>query len=177
MQEDSNSFIDNFTDRLYLETKESHTQVDRHPFVSLIRKDKVAGEMYINFNKICIHEIQNVLKLKDNNLSTKLYRDIDLQEMYISNTLFKLLNHCKTYPLESGYQFYLGLLFGGNMLKRMLPEHTSFLTYENNKELIKEFKSYLNKNIDNQDLFIKRVNEAYILIKQLFDEYHKKLTN
>ena len=165
-----------FTDRLYLETKEAHTNVDKHPFVSLIRKDKVAGEMYVNFNKICINEIQNVLKLSEENLVKKLYRDIDLQEMYISKTMLKLLTHCKTYPLESAYQFYLGLLFGGNMLKRMLPEHTSFLTYENNKELITEFKNYLNTNVKDHDLFILRVNECYILIKQLFDEYHLKLT-
>lgn len=170
-----NNMKDSFTDRLYIETKESHTQVDKHPFVSLIRKDKTAGDLYINFNKICINEIQNVLKLKDNNLSTQLYRDIDLNEMYISNTLLKLLTHCKTYPLESAYQFYLGLLFGGNMLKRMLPEHTSFLTYENNQELIKEFKNYLNTNVKDEDLFIQRVNEAYKLIKVLFDEYYKKL--
>ena len=46
-----------FTNRLYAETKDSHTQVDRHPFVSMIRTNKLAGEMYVNFNKICIQEI------------------------------------------------------------------------------------------------------------------------
>lgn len=166
---------DNFTDRLYIETKDSHTQVDKHPFVSLIRKDKIAGDLYINFNKVCIYELQNVLKLNDNDLYKRLYRDIDLPEIYISKTLSDLLSHCKTYPLESAYQFYLGLLFGGNMLKRMLPEHTSFLTYENNQEVIKEFKNYLNTNVKNEDLFIQRVNQAYKLIKVLFDEYYKKV--
>jgi hypothetical protein len=168
-----------FTDKLYNETKDSHTAVDRHPFVSMIRKNKLAGEMYINFNKICIHELQQVLKLKNIELSTKLYRDIELPDIYITNTLSNLLNHCRKYPVESAYQFYLGLLFGGNMLKRMLPEFHDFLTYENSKELIHDFKTYLCENIDetHHDIFIHNVNESYKLIKTLFDEFYNRLNN
>lgn len=166
-----------FTDRLYIETKDSHTAVDRHPFVSMIRKDKLAGEMYINFNKICIHELQQVLKLKDKNLQNKLNRDIEIPDLFITNTLSTLLQQCRKYPLESAYQFYLGLLFGGNMLKRMLPEYHEFLTYNDSKELIHEFKTYLCENISEQDIFINNVNESYKLIKKLFDEFHTRLNN
>ena len=166
-----------FTDKLYNETKDAHTVVDRHPFVSMIRKNKTAGEMYINFNKICIHEIQTVLKLNDKSLQTKLYREIDIPDIFLTNTLNKLLNYCKIYPLESAYQFYLGLLFGGNMLKKMLPEAHEFLTYDDSKELIKEFKAYLCNNIpeSEQDTFINNVNKSYELIKKLFDEFYNKL--
>lgn len=166
-----------FTDKLYLATKDSHTIVDRHSFVSMIRKDKLAGEMYINFNKICIYEIQNVLELRDKKLQSNLYRDFDIPEIYITSTLQELLAHCKKYPLESAYQFYLGLLFGGNMLKRMLPEHYDFLTYEGPKELITEFKDYLCNNVteSEQDIFINNVNKSYELIKKLFDEFYNKL--
>lgn len=168
-----------FTDKLYNETKESHKVVDRHPFVSMIRNNKIAGEMYINFNKICIHEIQTVLELKDKPLQNKLYRDIDIPELFITNTLNELLIHCKKYPLESAYQFYLGLLFGGNMLKRMLPEAHEFLTYNNSKELIDRFKTYLCNNVpvSEQDTFIDNVNKAYDLIKKLFDEFYSRLNN
>jgi hypothetical protein len=166
-----------FTERLYLETKDSHTEVDRHPFVSMIRKNKLAGEMYINFNKICIYEIQTILELKDIKLYEKLYRDIDIPEIFITNTISELLKHCRKYPLESAYQFYLGLLFGGNMLKRMLSEHDEFLTYYDSKELISNFKEYIcnNVSIHEQDLFIHHVNESYKLIKKLFDEFYTKL--
>lgn len=163
-----------FTDRLYLETKDSHKVVDRHPFVSLIRKNKLAGKMYINFNKICIHEIQTVLTLKDENLYNKLYRDFDIPYIFITKNLNSLLKHCRTYPLESAYQFYLGLLFGGNMLKRMIPEHSGFLTYENSRELIVEFKSYLCNNVKEEDEFIQHVNEAYVIIKSVFDDFYNK---
>lgn len=168
-----------FTDRLYTETKESHKVVDKHPFVSLIRKDKLAGDMYVNFNKLCIHEIQQILDLQDNVLQKQLYRNIDLPDIYITSTYAKLLKHCKQYPVESAYQFYLGLLFGGNMLKRMLPEHHEFLTYENSKELITEFKTYLCKHVskvEQQEQFIQNVNKSYELIKKLFDEFYERCT-
>ncbi len=169
-----------FTDRLYSDTKDSHKVVDKHPFVSLIRKNALAGDMYVNFNKICIHEFQNVLTLKDKDLLSKLYRHIELPDIYITKTLSNLLQHCRKYPVESAYQFYLGLLFGGNMLKRMMPEHHDFLTYDNSKELIQEFKEYLNSNVfiqEEQEKFIKHVNQAYSLIEKLFDEFYNKLNN
>ncbi len=163
-----------FTDILYLETKDSHTNVDKHPFVSMIRKNKLAGELYINFNKICIHEIQKVLDLKDKQLLHNLYRNFDVPDIYITPTLQELLTHCKSCPLESAYQFYLGLLFGGNMLKRMLPEYNDFLTYENPKNLIHDFKTYLCDNVDEIERikFIENVNVSYKLIKKLFDEFY-----
>jgi len=88
-----------FTNRLYAETKDSHTQVDRHPFVSMIRTNKLAGEMYVNFNKICIQEIQTVLQLKDTELYSKLYKDIGMLEIDTTQTLDELLNHCRKYSL------------------------------------------------------------------------------
>lgn len=168
-----------FTERLYMETKDAHTAVDRHPFVSMIRKNKLAGEMYINFNKICIHELQQVLKLKDEELQSRLHRDIDIPDFFITSTLSRLLIHCRKYPLESAYQFYLGLLFGGNMLKRMLPEYHEFLTYNDSKELVSNFKEYLCNNVksQDQDIFIDNVNKSYKLIKILFDELYARLNN
>lgn len=82
-----------FTDKLYLETKDAHTMVDKHPFVSMIRTNKLAGKMYINFNKICIREIQNQsFKLKDQELYKKLHRNTDIHiDIDITNTLSELL--------------------------------------------------------------------------------------
>ena len=82
-----------FTERLYIETKDSHKIVDKHPFVSMIRKDKIAGDMYINFNKLCINEIQNVLDLQDKVLQKKLYRDFLLPDVYITPVYHELLKH------------------------------------------------------------------------------------
>jgi heme oxygenase len=73
-----------------------------------------------------------------------------------------------------GYAFYLGLLFGGNILKKMIPnkdEH-DFFSFENPKQLITEFKNYLDNNVSNHDEFISNVNEVYKLIKEIFDEFY-----
>lgn len=174
------STVMSFTEKLYIETKESHKIVDKHPFVSLIRKDKLAGDIYVNFNKLCIDAIQQILNLNDKDLQTKLHRDFDLPDVYITPTYYSLLKHCKKYPLESAYQFYLGLLFGGNMLKKMLPEHNDFLTYDNSKNLISDFKEYLCGNIVNiedQQHFINNVNKSYSIIKDLFDEFYDICNN
>jgi len=160
-----------FTQRLYKETFESHREVDQHPFVEMIKRDERAGEMYVNFNKLCIDEIQKVLQLDDRGLYERLYRDTRGVMSLESNAMTELLEHCRKYPLESSYQFYLGILFGGGMLKGALPEHWEFLTYTDRKMLIVDFKSYLCKNVDDEDEFIKRVNNGYGLIKEVFDEF------
>jgi heme oxygenase len=174
-----------FTERLYLETKESHTVVDKHPFVALIRKNDIAAKLYIDLNKICIYELQKTLKIgvtppnDVNILQTKLFRDIDQPDMFINEPLNELLILCKQYPLALGYQFYLGLLFGGNMLKKMIrdPVSQEFLTYTNSKQLIIDFKDYLDQNITEpvkQEEFINVVNKSYKLIKLCFDTFVKK---
>ena len=166
-----------FTDSLYLQTMESHKVVDKHPFVTLIRNNKEAGDMYVNFNKLCILEIQTVINIKDQNLYKRLHRDVIVPEIKESAAVAmpNLLKHCREYPLESAYQFYLGLLFGGSMLKKMLPEHQDFLTYEDNKELIQDFKQYLCDNVKEPEAFIKNVKKCYELIKVLFDEFYREL--
>jgi hypothetical protein len=163
-----------FTERLYLETKEAHKTVDSHPFVSLIRTNNMAGELYINFNKICIYELQKTFKLNDVHLQARLYRDIEQPDIFINKSLNELLILCRQFPLELGYAFYLGLLFGGNILKKMIPnkdEH-DFFSFENPKQLITEFKNYLDNNVSNHDEFISNVNEVYKLIKEIFDEFY-----
>lgn len=166
-----------FTERLYMETKDAHTAVDRHPFVSMIRKNKLAGEMYINFNKICIHELQQVLKLKDEELQSRLHRDIDIPDFFITSTLSRLLIHCRKYPLELEYMFKIGLIKGGNMLKKYIQHSHDFLTFNDPNDLFNDFKNYLNENVTNQKLFIKNVNDAYKLIKLCFDCFFNKINN
>lgn len=167
-----------FTDKLYLDTKESHEMVDKHPFVSLIRRSGLAGELYINFNKVCIYELQKTLKLKDLDLQSRLHRDIKKESLNYEHKEHKehkamgdLLRHCGSFPFESAYQFYLGLLYGGGILRRMLKGHDSFLSYTDSFCLISDFKEYLNCNVLDESLFISRVNEGYRLIKILFDEF------
>jgi heme oxygenase len=168
-----------FTERLYLETKDSHTIVDKHAFVALIRKNDIAAKLYIDLNKICIYELQKVLNLKDKRLQSLLFRDIDQPDMFINEQLNELLILCKEYPLALGYQWYLGILNGGNMLKKMIrdPVSQEFLTYTNSKQLIIDFKDYLDQSVTDpikQEEFINVVNKSYKLIKRCFDKFTER---
>lgn len=174
-----------FRERLYNSTKSSHKVVDRHKFVNLIRNNKQAGEMYINMNKICIKYIQNEIQQRLENdesklqsfrsLFDKLYKDIELDYPDVSSNMNKLLNRCKEHPLEHGYMFILGLLFGGKLLSKYLPDHIHFLTYNNPKELINEFKDYLDNNVVDEDKFINIVNQSYTLISEIFDDFYRNI--
>jgi hypothetical protein len=165
-----------FTERLYLETKDTHKDVDKHSFVALIRKNDISAKLYIDLNKICIYELQKAFNLKDKQLQQGLFRDIDQPDMFINEPLNELLILCKQYPLALGYQWYLGILNGGNMLKKMIrdPVSQDFLTYQNSKQLIIDFKDYLDQSVTDpikQEEFINVVNKSYKLIKLCFDKF------
>jgi len=168
-----------FCKKLYFNTKEEHSQIDKHPFTELIKTNKEAGNLYINFNKICIYQIQKCNQ--HSTLQTKLYKTFNLPELYISDNLSKLIVLCNKYPLEHQYMFILGLISGGNILKKYIDEkHHEFLTFENPHELTKEFKLYLDNLIitdTQQETFINIVKESYKLIKLIFDKFYSKFKN
>lgn len=166
-----------FTETLFKKTKEAHHLIATHPFISLLKSNKLASKMYMDLHKICIYEIQQNLKLNDPDLQKKLYRDIKQSEIYMSSSLEELLLLCKTHPLELEYLFIGGLIMGGNILKQYFSEDDyPFLTFENPRELFLDFKKYLNENVTNEDQFIEIVNKSYSLIKDYFDEIYNQFT-
>jgi hypothetical protein len=166
-----------FTNKVYLYTKENHAKVDKHPFIELIKNNKKAGDIYIDFNKICIDRIQkNIDKIiTDEYLVKKLKRNCDTDNYLSSDALNKLLIKCDEFCLENAYLFFLGLLAGGNILKKYIDtRHHDFLTFENSKETSKEFKQYLSDKDIDESHFINTVNEMYIIIKEVFDDFQKQ---
>lgn len=165
----------NFCKQLYLETKDLHHVIDSHPFVELVRTNTTAGDIYIEFNKICINAIQAQVNFLPISLQMKLDRNCETKStLNCSDYELQLIKRCQEFPLEHSYLMYAGLVLGGNLLKKYISEeHHSFLTFKNPKELIIELKTYLNENIPNeyQDEFIENVKESYKLIKNIFDEY------
>jgi hypothetical protein len=163
-----------FSKVLHDSTIENHKRVDSHLFVEMIKTNKLAGEMYINFNKMCIEVIQNN---NNNEFIKELYRDTSsFCKKTINDSMRLLLERCEKYPMEHGYMLYLGILYGGNLLKRYLPEHSEFLTFNDSKEKIKRFKELLdNIPLEDQQLFVNRVNESYGLIYDIFTIYNKQI--
>lgn len=110
-----------FTSRLFLETKEFHKLIDNHSFTNNIKNSKNTGNIYINFNKICIEAIQkndDIFNQDFKQIYKKLYRQTSTEnfdDIYISYELNLLIERCKKYPLEHSYLFYLGLISGGNI--------------------------------------------------------------
>lgn len=174
-----------FTERLSSETQESHSRVDQHPFARSIALNREAGRLYVNFNKVCIDAVQQVLSRHyKQDIFKKLYRntrEYEVETTEENKDLLVLVERCKKFPLEHAYMFYLGLLFGGSMLKRMLKdEDQAFFEYANRKELITEFKHFLDEyitDIQRQKQFIEQVNVSYSKIHDIFSAYLKQTTN
>lgn len=164
-----------FTEKLYINTKDAHSVVDKHSFVSLIRKNEIAANYYINLNKICIYELQKDLKLKNESLQKELHREIEQPDIFISDNIRKLLSLCKKHSLEAEYMFKGGLIKGGNLLKKYvnINDHP-FLTFKNPKELFNQLKDYLDKHVEEHDAFIDNVNNIYQLITLVFDDFYNK---
>lgn len=175
-----------FTDRLRHETKISHQGVDAHPFISEIRKSPNQAIKYMLFNECCIHNIQQTLDMSDNKpLESLLFRDCTSDQcmrlLYCDCPEWvELLQACRDYPMEHAYMFYLGLLAGGNMLRRYIPNSYQHLlefgedgTDNYSRKIITEFKNYLNSKITDtisQEAFINRVQQSFQLISKCFDK-------
>lgn len=165
-----------FTERLYQDTCSCHKIVDRHPFVDKMKRCPEYAIQYILFNQSCILEIQKTLNLEDNDLQKSLHRDIlpGHIEPRKSGYLVNLLEACRLFPLEHAYMFYLGLLSGGNLLRKYIPnQFHSILTFEEEpKEIIRKFKDFLNSKIiteEDQQQFIDRVKTSYMMVEKCFD--------
>ena len=86
-----------FTERLYLETKDSHKQVDNHPFVNLIRKNDIAAKLYIDLNKICIYEdnkTENTVDKKDELIDYLMKENKEIKELILELAKKDSYNNC-----------------------------------------------------------------------------------
>ena len=138
----------NFSDRLRVETKECHLVVDRHPFVNLIRCNPEAAYLYMQFNKISVLYLQN-----DKNFELfKQFRynitenDVNLELLSNFPSFNTFVNQLSDHYIEHFYMIQLGLLFGGNMLKKILPD--------NEKEFFNKGNSGDPKNLITEYIYI-----------------------
>jgi hypothetical protein len=171
-----------FTEKLKLETSESHKLVDDHHFVKSIKTSKLAGKLYVQLNQLCVYFIQEKYKTTNCDfllIYIRMIRNIDINtiDLVLFNEITELTERCVEYPLEHSYMMYCGLLYGGSMLSKFLPEYKTFLTFMYPQKIIKDFKEYLDENIkdQDQDKFIQIVNDSYKLIEKIFDKFYLKL--
>jgi heme oxygenase len=196
-----------FTKRLKEETKVNHKILDTHYFVKSIFSNGAVNEeksdytattgYYLDLHLLMLNEIQLILKEslyqfpeyfkefnKDYNKQQEVNNDIINYKSVISliNKLHSDSRN-KELLLSHMYIWWLGVLYGGQMIKRSITKRNPhLLDYTNlifnfncnTKTFIFDFKEYLENSINNQDHFIDNVNEVYLLIQDVFDELTNK---
>lgn len=181
-----------FTNRLFHATRDRHSRVDRHPFIDQIREQPMQAWKYICLNEYCIASLQTTLTM-DNDyawLQQRLWRPIpetvwprrddNVFTDHEWECVRPLVDRCRQFPLEHAYMFYLGLLKGGNMLRKSmsfaddaerLHRVDRLLAFDDASELVSGFKAYLDHHelVIDPDDFIDRVRSSYDSIAQCFD--------
>jgi heme oxygenase len=193
-----------FSDKLKEETKEKHKILDTHPFVkSIFAKLSESSESstgnntttgyYLDLHLTMLNEIKLILKEKSGEFPEyfKFFNKDYHQQHEVTDNLLNyksvilLINklHIDAYNkellLSHMYIWWLGVLYGGQMIKRSiikknpdLSEYTSLIfDFDCNvKEFIVDFKNYLDDTVIHKDEFIENVNIVYTFIKNVFDE-------
>lgn len=192
-----------FTERLKEETRDNHKILDTHYFVKSIfkqsdeRNDKqysTTTEYYLDLHLIMLHEINFLLQQSQFNfqesfncfLNNDYSKRPDVKNDILNcKSMISLINKLhmdsrnKELLSSHMYIWWLGVLYGGQMIKRSINKQNPHLSEYtdlifdldcNVKEFILYFKEYLNNSIIQKDDFINNVNTVYLLIKDVFDE-------
>lgn len=160
--------------RTFLYTKELHRLVDNHIIIKEIHKEEYA-KCYTNLIEMVLFVLEMKMKTSVDLITDKLYRKLirrpQINKVDFNDVIKKLMKDFDNPLLLKShiYIWYLSLVSGGKILKKILPEEYSYLFdfEENTKEELKEY-------IDDIALFdytefIENVKMIYMLIKQHFD--------
>jgi hypothetical protein len=160
--------------KTYKQTKEFHKQVDKHEIVKKIDKaentkcyiDLIVGVLFLLEMKIkndpekCDVEIYQLIKRNPNvnkvdftDINKKIMNDFD-NEIHFKSQI---------------YLWYLSLMAGGKLLKKVLPNEYNYL-FDFQAGLKEKLKNFINEiPEDKHDEFIENVKVMYKLIKKHFD--------
>jgi heme oxygenase len=193
-----------FALRLKNETIAKHKELDTHPFIEKMYNksenvdsynEKINLKYYLDLHFIILDEINEKVKEYINEGDKPCFIDeFNEGKDYKSMCTIKLTNLNSVRNLIANisrdniyaycYSFYLGILFGGQIIKKLINKTNDELLIKqanslfdfkcNKKELIQDVKRFLVENIENQDLFIEQVNHIYTLTKYTFDDFDKR---
>ena len=186
--------MNNFTLRLKRETYDNHTILDTHTFVKSLYDENYNKkvEYYLELHYIILNELNVLINKKGRESFPNFFDYFDKEYiMYNSSNLTerksvrKVIEKIKS-DSENGelflchlYIWWLGVLFGGQIIKKLINKNNDTLNnltsvifdFEcDSKELVREFRKYLNTTITEEDKFIRNVNEVYLMIRDVFDE-------
>lgn len=172
-----------FTQALYIQTKAAHERVDKHPFMRTLYKTK-SSQLYIEMNYAALRVIQ---EHSADFLNPPFFRDLyrNLESSFqvtnneLLNELMEMVNEsCKKSELflAQVYMWYLGLINGGNYIKKYIDVDEGIkdelFNFKNGVLLEDLLKVYMNSfKLESEELFIKNVNDTYRLIEQVLDKF------
>lgn len=184
--------MESFTLKLKTETMSNHKALDTHPFVKNMYKEdvsKINVQYYLDLHFIILKfmesKIKNEIKDYPNFVDTFNYnKNYEIKDLTYFNSIQKLIENISIDNIYAYcYSYYLGILFGGQIIKKLINKtNDEVLINKGNmlfnfecdkKELIKNIKDFLEITIkeDKQDDFINQVNNIYLLTKDVFDEF------
>jgi heme oxygenase len=185
-----------FTLKLKNETMSNHRALDTHPFVKNMYTETVSKiniQYYIDLHFIILEFMENKIKNEikdypdfvDKFNYNKNYKTKDVIQF---NSVQKLIDNVSIDNIYAYcYSYYLGILFGGQIIKKLINKTNDELLINkgnmlfnfecDKKELIKNIKDFLEMNIkkDKQQDFINQVNNIYLLTKDVFDEFDNNI--
>lgn len=186
--------MNNFTLRLKRETYDNHTILDTHIFVKSLYDENYNKnvEYYLELHYVILNEL-NVLINKKGRESFPNFFDYFDKEYTIYNGSDLISRKSVRMVLDKInidsennelfichlYIWWLGVLFGGQIIKKLINKNNNTLNELtglifdfgcDSRELVREFRKYLNSTILEEEKFIKNVNETYLMIRDVFDE-------
>ena len=191
--------MEKFTLRLKRSTKENHTKLDTHEFVKGLYKDDndKNGLYYLELHYIILKELNKLLsECNYNNMDYfryfekdySIFKLSDLGELETVKRVIKKIREDKNDKvlfMTHIYIWWLGVLYGGQMIKKLLKKNEVLREYIDvmfnfecsSKDLIRELKDNLNEliNKEMEEKFINNVNDVYVMIGEIFDEIINKM--
>jgi hypothetical protein len=164
--------------KTYCETKELHKLVDNHKLVKEIHLPENT-KIYIDLVEMVLFILEmNFFQLEKSDIFAKLRRNPPITSVIFSDIIKKIMNDMDNVVLYKSqiYLWYLSLMAGGRILKKVLPEKYNYLfTFDIKKE---DLKSYINQIPEEQHVeFIENVKITYKLIEEHFSFSMEKELN
>lgn len=169
--------------------KEKHDEAEKHRFVKYLFGGNIASAIYANYlynQKLAYKALEdraNEFNILDDIKEIQRYESIsnDLNNFQIDSKLYKefastseYISYVSTLPssriLSHIYVRHMGDMFGGSMLKKVVPGNGTMYDFENKSELIQKLRSKLNDDMAEEANIV--FDYAIRLYEELANEYN-----
>jgi heme oxygenase len=143
--------------------KENHDTAEEHPFVKLLFSGGVSPQIYADYliNQYVMYvKLEELLEEKGLMVGVETVKRnklmlVDIKELNLPckvfNTTFRYLDYLDTVPddklMAHMYVRHFGDLFGGQLMKKVVPGSGAMYAFEDRSHLIKRLRERLDDNL------------------------------